>query len=116
MFFCFSRPVAREPNRCQILDRAVNGGSAQAGLNSILCKHGDADHNNIPQRSIGIRPDAGDTPESFVRRRGRIVAQERQRGSLAVSQEWSLSLVRWLEHVGRHPALPASIMLTIQGD
>jgi len=33
-----------------------------------------------------------------------------------VRQEWALSLVRLLEHLQRHPELPAAQLLNVQGD
>ena len=44
------------------------------------------------------------------------VASERERAGLSVRSEWALSLVRWVEHMRRHPATPASFLITVQDD
>ena len=33
-----------------------------------------------------------------------------------MNMEWSLSLVRWVEHLQRHPDLPADVLLSVQDD
>ena len=35
---------------------------------------------------------------------------------LSVRYEWALSLVRWVEHLHRHPLIPAALLLTVQDD
>ena len=45
-----------------------------------------------------------------------MVAELRDRCNLKISEQWSLALVRWLEHLKRHPANPASLLLDVQTD
>ena len=73
-------------------------------------------NNQILQRILKVAYVEGESRERFCKRRNRIVASERERLGLAVSQEWALSLVRWVEHLRRHPELPAAILLTVQDD
>ena len=78
--------------------------------------HMESQHNKILRRIIGVRPNADECPERYCKRRNRIVAHERERLGLGVAQEWSLALVRWVEHLGRHPDMPAAVLLSVQDD
>ena len=73
-------------------------------------------HAKILQRIIRVQLEEGETPDRFCRRRNHIVAEERDRLGLAVRREWALSLVRWVEHLRRHLALPACVLLSVQDD
>ena len=74
----------------------------------------EASHNKILKRIIGVRSEVDDTAESFCRRRNRRVAAEREQLNLSVSREWALSLVRWVEHLRRHPDMPAAMLINVQ--
>ena len=57
-----------------------------------------------------------ESPERFCRRRNRVVAVERDRAGLDVQRDWALCLVRWMEHLHRHPSYPASLLLAVHDD
>ena len=84
--------------------------------NKSAAKQVEAGHNKILQRILRIQPLEGESPATYMRRRNGILARERERLGLSVASEWSLSLVRWLEHLGRHPEQPASLLLNVQTD
>ena len=73
-------------------------------------------HNRILQRILAVPPQADESAERFCRRRNRVVAGARGQWNLSIAQEWSLSLVRWVEHLKRHPAMPAALLLEVQCD
>jgi hypothetical protein len=73
-------------------------------------------HNLILQRIVRVAFEEGESRERFCRRRNQVVACHREQFRLAVSLEWSLSLVRWVEHLHRHPDLPSAVLLTVQDD
>jgi len=76
----------------------------------------EAWHNKILQRIVGMMPTGDETAERFCRRRNRVVADCRKRFKLTISEAWALALVRWVEHLERHPEMPASVLLKAQTD
>ena len=78
--------------------------------------HMEALHNKILQRIIGAHPLSDDTAESFCRRRNRLTADLRERANLTISKQWSLALIRWVEHVRRHGDTPVARLLNVQSD
>ena len=44
------------------------------------------------------------------------MAAARDGAGLCITREWALCLVRWLEHLKRHPDFPAANLLEIQDD
>ena len=52
----------------------------------------------------------------YCKPRNQIVANHRDNENLSIKREWSLCIVRWLEHVLRHPTWPASLLVRAQDD
>jgi len=73
-------------------------------------------HNLILQRIMRVRSQAGEPSDNFCRRRNRAVATARDNANLGVTSQWALCLVRWLEHLKRHPDIPAAALLEVQDD
>ena len=73
-------------------------------------------HNKILQRILAIAPQSDESAERFCRRRNRAVAAARAQWNLSIAQEWSLSTIRWVEHLKRHMDMPASLLLEVQCD
>ena len=44
------------------------------------------------------------------------MATARDNANLGVTSQWALCLVRWLEHLKRHPDIPAAALLEVQDD
>ena len=76
----------------------------------------EAWHNKIIARIIRVPKSDLETAEHYSKRRNKVVAVERDRAGLSVRYEWALSLVRWVEHLHRHPLIPAALLLTVQDD
>ena len=71
-------------------------------------------HNLILRRIVRVRIQPGESCEYFCRRRNRIVTTVRDNAKLAVTGLWATCLVRWMEHLKRHPDFPAAMLLETQ--
>ena len=82
--------------------------------NKTAAAHMEGKHNRILQRILGLQRVADEDAERFCRRRNRLVALQRDGLNLGITREWSLALVRWVEHLRRHREMPASMLLDCQ--
>ena len=73
-------------------------------------------HNAILQRIVRVPLAAGQSPEEFCKHRNRIIANERHSVGLSVRRAWAGCLVRWLEHLRRHPETPSAMVFAVQDD
>ena len=70
----------------------------------------------ILQRIVRVPYREDCSREVYCRERNRIVLGERDRDGLRIQTEWALCLVRWLEHLPRHPDAPAAKLVWTQED
>ena len=73
-------------------------------------------HNQILQRIVRFPNREEFSREVYCIERNRAVAAERDKAGLSIVEEWSLSLIRWLEHLRRHPEFPAAKLTWVQDD
>ena len=76
----------------------------------------DGWHNLILHRIVRVQYEQGEEPDRFCRRRNRIVSTMRDKLNLRITPQWAMCLVRWLEHLQRHPESPGSMLLEVQDD
>ena len=75
-----------------------------------------AGHNKILHRMVRVQMQDGEPKERYCRRRNRAVADHAEGAGIDIISDWSLSLVRWLEHLQRHPDMPANVLVWTQDD
>ena len=73
-------------------------------------------HSRTLQRIVRVQCVEGEARDTFCRRRNRVVQAARDGAGLCITREWALCLVRWLEHLKRHPDFPAAQLLEVQDD
>ena len=65
---------------------------------------------------VRVQMQDGEPKERHCRRRNRAVADHAEGAGIDIISDWSLSLVRWLEHLQRHPDMPANVLVWTQDD
>ena len=63
---------------------------------------------------LGLRPEVGESKESFCIRRSRAIKHNAGIANIDLAGQWALKTVTWLEHLQRHPICPAARLLADQ--